>query len=360
MAKATSKKQLLLCLVLSIAVIIAGAFVFGFLGFNEDSSVSDKTAVEVQTPISFFASDDDQESFVSVCEETIENAGYTVAETNYYEESSGIYDYYEFVITRSTGTFTQDEKDALCEALETAIYALSDSDVGNVEITRDILLSVVTVESENQYYWEYVWRTAIAVGCVWVIAAAYVAIRFKLGMGVTLLVANAHDVLLTLAVIAILRIPVNTTVIGVAALSVMVSLFMNLCVLGRMRLNFRSEDWKGIPSREAVAKSASESRKTVLLTAAAMAVILVLIGIGGIFFSLDLTFIMIGGLIATAVSVYSSLFLTPAVYAGMKERSDKIAEERMKYDYISDKERKRREKEERRRQEEEEVPAEGE
>ena len=358
MAKATSKKQLKLCLILSIVLIVAGAFVFGFLGFNEDTSVSDKTAVEVQTPISFFADDEDQETFVSVCEETIENAGYTVTETNYYEESSGIYDYYEFVITRSTGTFTQEETDALCEALETAIYALSDSDVGNVEITRDILLSVVAVESETQYYWEYVWRTAIAVASVWVIAFGYVAIRFRLGMGVTILVANANDMLLTLALIALFRVPVNTTVIAVAAFSVMVSLFLNLCVLGRMRKNFKSEEWKGIPSREAVAKSTAESRKTVLFWAAAIALILVLCAVGGLFFSFDLFFIMIGGLIATAVSVYSSLFLTPAVYAGMKERSDKLAEERMKYDYISDKERKRREKEERRRQEEETVPAE--
>ena len=47
MSKLSAKKTLLLCLVVSLVLIVAGAFLFGFLGFNADSSSKDYMSVEV-------------------------------------------------------------------------------------------------------------------------------------------------------------------------------------------------------------------------------------------------------------------------------------------------------------------------
>ena len=54
------------------------------------------------------------------------------------------------------------------------------------------------------------------------------------------------------------------------------------------------------------------------MTAVFAAVFCVILGVVGLFISLDLTWIMLATLIAAVVSVCSSLFLSPSMYVVLK------------------------------------------
>ena len=172
-----------------------------------------------------------------------------------------------------------------------------------------------------------------------VILFAYVAIRFKVGMGVTILVAAVHDTAVTLAVVALLRIPTGVSLIGAVAATLLLSAAMNMFVYGRMRKDFRSDEMKALPAREAVAASVRGSRKGVFTIAVAAAAFIIILGVVGIFTAFDLTSFMLSALIAVVASTYSSLLLSPAIYACIKEKSDANRAKKAKYDYASEKKR---------------------
>lgn len=343
MSKAFSKKHLFLCLAISLALLVAGAFVFGFLGFSEDSTVRDETVVRVNGFVSQL-SEEDRDEFIDFCENYIESEGYGVITVRYARDTSWTDGACEFVIAASADAYEQAELDALSEGLDTAIGTLTSDQIPDIETWVDLGIHVTVVESENTFFADYAWRAAVAGAAVLVIAFAYAAIRFRPGMGLGILVGGVHDVLLTLALIALFRLPVGVTLIAVAAFSLLTSLLFNFAVFGRMRSNFRSEDWKELPAREAVARSVKESRRTVFTGAIVLAAVAILIGVVGVVLGLDLAYAMIGGLLAVIVSAYSSLLFVPALFAAIKARTDKRRAERAKYDYVSDRERKKREK----------------
>ena len=47
MSKLLSKKGLFLCMAIALALVIAGAFIVGFIGINADSTQKDFTSVEI-------------------------------------------------------------------------------------------------------------------------------------------------------------------------------------------------------------------------------------------------------------------------------------------------------------------------
>lgn len=325
MSKTVSKKNLFICLTVSLVLIIAGAFLFGFLGFGENSTAKDYTAVEVSDSGYMSFDEEFRSSLESFCNTEIGNAGYTVADVRYNESASGAGNTITFILTEGSDSLA-----SFVDSLAVAIDA-------NVQNAERAVVSVAYHTVENAPYYEFIWRTAIGAGVAFVLLFVYMAIRFKVGMGVTSLVAAVHDVLITLAVIALLRIPVGVTVIGVAAFSLLLSGFMNMLVFGKMRRDFRSEDRKDLPAREGIALAVKESRKSVFVTAILLAALLVVLGAIGAVIGRDMLWFMLSGLMAVVASTYSSLMLSPAIYACIKEKSDARRAEKAKYNYSSDK-----------------------
>ena len=89
MSKTVSKKNLLVCLIISLVLIIAGAFVFGFLGFNGNSTMDDYTSIEVSDS-GYMAFDDNfRSSLEDFCSAEIEKGGYDVTAVTYNQSVSG-------------------------------------------------------------------------------------------------------------------------------------------------------------------------------------------------------------------------------------------------------------------------------
>lgn len=329
MHKLVTKKSFFVCLAVSLALIIAGAFMFGFLGFNPDSTTKDHAVIEVSDSGYMAFQTDFREELQNYCTDRI-SAEYDVAGVDYNSSTSagGVIEY----VLRS-GTPTQ-------EFLDTLRGEIAASGIEGIDIA-DVSVSVHNVENEG--YTQYIWRTAIAGGVALVILFAYVAIRFRVGMGVSALVAAVHDVLLTLAVVALLRIPAGVALIGVAAFSLLLSAILNLTVLGRMRSDFRNQP-EGLSARDAVAQSVAASRKNVLVIAVTMAAVWVVFGVIGAIVGMDLLTIMLCALMSVVVSTYSSLIFMPALYACIKEKSDAKKADKARYNYESDKKRAKEEK----------------
>lgn len=329
MNKLVTKKSFFICLAISLALIIAGAFVSGFLGFNPDSTTKDYTVIEVSDSGYMALQENFRTSLQDLCTDSIA-AEYDVADVRYTESTSagGVI---EFVLR--SGTPTQ-------EFLDTLRSEIAASGIDGIDIA-DVSVSVHSVKNEG--YTQYIWRTAIAGGVALVILFAYVAIRFKVGMGVASLVAAVHDVLLTLAVVALLRIPAGVALIGVAAFSLLLSAILNLTVLGRMRSDFRTQP-ESLSARDAVAQSVAASRKNVLLVSVTMAAAWVVFGVIGAIVGFDLLTIMLCALMSVVVSTYSSLIFMPALYACIKEKSDAKKADKARYNYESEKKREKEEK----------------
>ncbi len=299
MSKQVTKKSLFVCLVISLVLIVAGAFMFGFLGFNADSTGSDYTVVQVSDFSFSIRSEETQQQLTDFCSEEISKT-YSVS----------------------------------------GVEQFTDTSTGEVLIISDTNTITVTYHDlVNRPYTQYIWRTAIGAAVVLVILFAYVAIRFKVGMGVATLVAAVHDMAVTLAVVALLRIPAGVSLIGAVAAALLLSAAMNMFVYGRMRKDFRSDEMKALPAREAVAASVRGSRKGVFTIAVAAAAFIIILGVVGIFTAFDLTSFMLSALIAVVASTYSSLLLSPAIYACIKEKSDANRAKKAKYDYASEKKR---------------------
>lgn len=328
MSKPVSKKRLFVCLAVSLVILIAGAFLFGFMGFNPDSTMDDYNMIEVSDYLSFRneAAGEDTESLYDFCRGKLEEANFRIVDERA-TESTALGNSVEFVISGSS----EEELQAFVSQLQQAI-ADQFGEYGDSAVVTVAYHSV-----ENQPYYEFIWRTAIGAGVAFVLLFAYVAIRFKVGMGVTALIAAVHDVLLTLAVVALLRIPAGVTLIGVAAFSLLLSAVLNLIVFGKMRRDFRSEDRKNLPAREGVALAVKDSLKNVLIVCILLAALTVCMGAVGAFIGFDLLSVMLSTLMAIVVSAYSSLFLSPAIYACIKERSDANRAKKAKYNYASEK-----------------------
>lgn len=323
MNKPVTKKALLLSLIVSLVLIIAGAAVFAFAGFNPDSTMRDASVIEVSDVMRL--SDEEREALEDFCTERIE-AQYSVSKVEYGEESAT-----GGSILRYTLAGGETATAEFADSLEEAIVS------GNVAGVSGGLVTVSVHTTANAPYTMYIWRTAIGAGAVLVLLFIYGCIRFKVGPGITMLISTVRDLALTLALAALLRIPAGVGLIGVAVFALFFSALLNLLVFGKMRKDFASDEYKGIPAREAVAKSVADGSKTVLLIAVLAAALCVLLGIVGIFIGTDLLWSMLIALIAVAACVTSALFLSPAIYAGIKEKSDAVRANKARYNYTPEK-----------------------
>ena len=89
MNKLSVKKTLLLCLTVSLVLIVAGAFLFGFLGFNPDSSARDLTSLEVADNGYMTVNTEYRSALEEFCSSEISEGGYDVQEVSYTSEAAG-------------------------------------------------------------------------------------------------------------------------------------------------------------------------------------------------------------------------------------------------------------------------------
>lgn len=149
----------------------------------------------------------------------------------------------------------------------------------------------------------------------WVAMLAYIAFRYEWDYAVSCLVALVHDVLITLAMFAILRLEVNTEVISVLLTIIGYSINNSIVVFDRVRETVA--ETKGKTDYAKIVNDALD--KTLLvslfssLTTLLPVIMLLVLGSRSIF---TFTFAMLVGMIA---GTFSSIFVAPRLWCWIRE-----------------------------------------
>ena len=327
-----NNKCLFISLAVSLVLIIVGVVMFSVLGgFNDDGFTKDKTVITVTGDPIVTVREDFRNDLDELCKTTLEDAGAKVGGGRYLETTDkGTFEY------TLNGSYDEATLETYVKALETAI---STQKAGETDKTfgETSFIYVAQHRQNNLDYYKYMWTFAIAAAVVVVLAFAYFAIRFNLGMGIAMGIAGVHDVLLALALVALLRIPAGVGIAAIGAFALLFSVFLNGFVFGRMRRDFKSDEYKELPAREAVERSAKGSRKPVFVTAIIMLAVIVVLGVIGVVTGFDLTSFMLCALVAVLVNTYSSHVLSPSIFAVFKEKFDAAKAKKAKYNFDAEK-----------------------
>lgn len=162
-----------------------------------------------------------------------------------------------------------------------------------------------------------IWATvaAIAVIFVWII------IRFKSASGIAAVIALLHDILLMVALTTIFHISVNSTFIAAIITIVGYSINASIVIFDKVRECEKSAAFAQSSDEEIANYSVKHSFTKILLSTLTTLIMVVVL----VFFSMSTIqeFILpiIFGLIC---GTYSSLFLSPAIWVGLRKLGAKI------------------------------------
>jgi len=149
----------------------------------------------------------------------------------------------------------------------------------------------------------------------WIAMLAYIAFRYEWDYAVSCLLALVHDVGITLAMFAILRLEVNTEVSSVLLTIIGYSINNSIVVFDRVREAVK--DTKGKPDYRQIVNDSLDRTLLVSLyssfTTLAPVVMLLILGSRSIF---TFTFAMLVGLIA---GTFSSVFIAPTMWKYIRE-----------------------------------------
>lgn len=211
--------------------------------------------------------------------------------------------------------------------LEKAVTDIEAKIVSDVSVDGNIRLSYasentgVTLPEAGKALWRGVIAAAVAV----VVAGVYFVIRYGLTSALAVLLACVHNLALFLSVTALVRIPVGSSIVTFAVLTLVVTLAGSCFLFDRVRKNSKDEDLRKLGSFELVEKSASESFMINLFTPAVLCAVSVVLFILMSISSLSPLAVM-SPLMLAIVSflscAYGLLMFTPSVYTRFKLIAD--------------------------------------
>lgn len=273
--------------VVSAIIVAAGIIVAAIFGFNADYTASDVKTMTVKLDSYVSVSDVKTEKVKDICESALEKAGL---------------------------------KDA---------YTMDGETSGGGELAGAILY--VTANSERAAATlaaGYLWRAALAGAVVLLAEFIYIAVRYKLNMGAAAAISSLTGTLLTVALVALVRLPVTASLAYAGAFALLYTTVTSMLALNKMRENFKTDEYKEKSADEAIVSSLPV--KTILAFAAVSAVALVLVGAIAV---ASVRWFAIAALIGVLAGTFASLIFMPAIYLPLKKLSDKRAAERARYDY---------------------------
>lgn len=169
------------------------------------------------------------------------------------------------------------------------------------------------------------WRGAVAVAAAIVFHFAYFAIRYKLTMALAAALADVHNLALYVSLLSLTRIPVGSSMIAFAVLTVLLTAIGTSFLFDRMRKNIKNEDFKKLSNEEFVDKSAGECFKINLFLPVCVAVLAVvmfaLMSISAMSVIAVLSPVLCG-LVCCIACAYGTLMFVPSVYSRFKKLGD--------------------------------------
>lgn len=174
----------------------------------------------------------------------------------------------------------------------------------------------------------YTVRACIAVAVFAVLAFAYVAVRYRLHMGIVAGASALVGAVMTAALVLLARIPVTSSLFTVSALAALLSAVYALFTLNKLRAKSKEETEE--TSAEDGVVSALACKK-ILASTAALSVALVLVGAIA---TTAVRWFAVGALVGVLVSALVGLCFAPALLLPLQKRAQEKAAARTKHGYV--------------------------
>jgi preprotein translocase subunit SecF len=160
-------------------------------------------------------------------------------------------------------------------------------------------------------------RAGLAILISFVLTLVYLAIRFEFRFGVAAVIATAHDIVLTLGLLAVFRMEISLTTVAALLTILGYSLNDTIVVFDRIRENLHAKGARKRDPIELVNRSVNETLpRTVLTGGATLAVLAALTFLGGPVIR-EFALVMIFGIVA---GTYSSIFIGSAALIEIQKR----------------------------------------
>ncbi|MBR2646511.1 MAG: hypothetical protein IKD47_03035 [Clostridia bacterium] len=304
----TVKKGTIWSVILGV-ILVAAIVVGAMFGVNKATAVKDAETLTVT--VNRFAYATQEETILSECEDAFADAGVEYISCQAAKMSG---DFYEVVYTFEADVELNAVKEALQATFDGRVAAegdvLQDADVIVSSGSEDVLVAIAE---------GYVLRGVIACVVLAVLAFAYVAIRYNLGVGITTGIATLVGMGLTAGIAVLARIPVTASLLYVVGIS---GLMTAVCVLLTMN-KIRSSEATDEAAEETIA--ANIATKEIALLAICGAVVCVALGVVGAIVNPAILWFAVATLVAVAVSAFVGIVYAPALYLPFKKAWDKKA-----------------------------------
>jgi preprotein translocase subunit SecF len=311
--------------IVAAAVFAIGVIILAIFGFNTAQTASSAKTLTVKLDSYVSVQEERLEKVKDICETEISAKGLKAKYDEEGEYTDGkkeiVYVFSENVEAKTLA----ETADAVQAALDKAV---AEENSGIYTATLYVTSNSETVKSVVPT--NYIWRGILAMVVVLAVEFIYVAVRYKLNMGVATTVSSLVSALLTFALVGIVRIPVTTSLAYVGAFSLLYTALLNLAIFNRLRDNLKSDEFKAQYPETNDAIAASVPVKGLLTFVIASAVALVLVGAIAV---TSVRWFALAALLSLLVSTYSALLFMPALYLPLKKAADKKAAKRARYDY---------------------------
>ena len=160
-------------------------------------------------------------------------------------------------------------------------------------------------------------KAGLAILFSFVLTLIYLAIRFELRFGLAAVIATAHDIILTLGILAIFRLEIALPTVAAVLTILGYSLNDTIIVFDRIRENLNMKGARKRDPIELVNQSINETLpRTVLTSGTTLVVLLALLTLGGAVLR-DFTIVLILGIL---IGTYSSIFVASPALIEIQKR----------------------------------------
>ena len=160
-------------------------------------------------------------------------------------------------------------------------------------------------------------QAALAVLFSFVLTLFYIAIRFEFRFGIAAIIATAHDILITLGLLALFRVEISLPTVAAILTILGYSLNDTIVVFDRIRENLNSRGGRREDPYRLINRSINETLpRTVLTSGTTLAVLLSLLVLGGAVLRPFTMVLILGVLIGT----YSSIFIASPALLEIQKR----------------------------------------
>lgn len=316
--KKTTSKKFLIVASCVIALLLVAAIVFTCVfAFNYGATADDRTTVTVT--VNDFDFNENLDTIKEVCEDAFDGEKFEYV--------------YEGVMSGDSELIYVFDKETNVTELETAVKAALQTEMqagGKLEMLLEAPSVTSNIESlEPEIPFSYGYRAVGAVALFAVLAFLYVAVRFRLNMGIAATVSVLAGAILATSLVLVTRLPITGATFYAIAVSVLITAVFVILTLSKLRAALKEESNADKSEEELVASSVAT--KEIVILAATLGVALVLVGAIA---TAAVRWFAFTSLVCLIAATFVGLFFLPALYLPMLKAQRKKAAENPKSGYV--------------------------